>query len=95
MPRILLIILLFTIVLFQIPGEKVPVNEGTYGHGIFFRQVAIEFVDVIDEDSYNIWQLQHILPFALVHVVYVLLGFDLEPGPLLSGMLILNFLLLG
>jgi hypothetical protein len=95
MPRILVIALLLGIVLFQIPGEKVPVNEGTYGHGIFFRQVAIEFVDVIDKDSYNIWQLQHIMPFALVHVVYVLFGLELEPTPLMSGMLILNLVFLG
>ncbi|MFD2203197.1 hypothetical protein [Shivajiella indica] len=95
MPRIILITILLAIVLFQIPGEKVPVNDGTFGHGLFFRQVAIEFVDVIDKDSYNIWQLQHILPFALVHVIYVIFGLDLEPAPLMSGMLILNFLILG
>lgn len=95
MSRIILIILLIGIVLFQIPGEKVPINEGTMGHGLFFRQVAIEFVDVIDRDSYNIWQLQHIMPFALVHVVYVVLGFDLEPDTLMSGMLIINLLFLG
>ncbi|PSL01270.1 hypothetical protein [Cecembia rubra] len=95
MPRILLITLFFIIVLFQIPGEKVPVNEGTYGHGLFFRQVAIEFVDVIDKDSYNIWQLQHIFPFALVHMVYVIFGLELEPESLLSGMVILNFIFLG
>lgn len=79
---------------FQIAGEKIPINEGAIGDGIFFRQVAIEFVDVIDADSYNYWQLQHILPFAMVHVVYVIFGLDLEPIPLLSGMLILNFLFL-
>lgn len=95
MSRIILIILLIGIVLIQIPGEKVPINEGTMGHGLFFRQVAIEFVDVIDRDSYNIWQLQHIMPFALVHVIYVVLGFELEPDTLMSGMLILNLLFLG
>jgi hypothetical protein len=97
LPRILLISLLFIITLYSIKGEKVPINEGTMGNGIFFRKVAIEFVDVIDADSYNIWQLQHIMPFALVHVVYVIFGFDLEPAPLLSGMVLANglFLVIG
>lgn len=94
LPRFIILILLALLVVFQIAGEKIPVNEGAIGDGIFFRQVAIEFVDVIDADSYNYWQLQHILPFAIVHVVYVIFGLDLEPAPLLSGMLILNFILL-
>ncbi|RPA68408.1 hypothetical protein EF405_12150 [Cyclobacteriaceae bacterium YHN15] len=94
MPRIILISILLLIILFQIRGERVPIHEGTMGNGIFFRQVAIEFVDVIDADSYNIWQLQHILPFALVHVVYVVFGLDLEPAPLMSGMILANLLFL-
>ena len=95
MPRIILILLLLAIVIFQIQGERVPIHEGTMGDGLFFRQVAIEFVDVIDADSYNIWQLQHILPFAFVHVVYVLFGLELEPSTLMSGMIIANLLFLG
>lgn len=77
------------------PGEIVPVQDGAMGDGVFFRQVVIEFVDVIDADSYNFWQLQFLLPFAVVHMVYVVLGFELEPDTLISGIRILNLIFIG
>lgn len=76
-------------------GEVIPINEGAMGDGLFFRQVAIEFVDVIDVESYNFWQLQFIMPYALVHILYVIFGFELEPETLISGIRIVHLLFVG
>lgn len=76
-------------------GEIIPVNGGAMGDGLFFRQVAIEFVDVIDVDSYNFWQLQFIMPYALVHILYVIFGLELEPDTLISGMRIIHLVFVG
>ena len=82
------------IVIFQMVGEKIPVNEGAIGDGVFYREVAGSFLDKIEDESYNIVQIQRLLPFAVVNMVYSLFGFDHENDSLMSGMLIFHFLML-
>jgi hypothetical protein len=94
MPRIILIVLLFGILFFQFSVEKSPLQEATSGNEQFFMQVAMDFSEVMEKDSYNFWQLTTILPFALLHFTYKFLGFPLQPSALYSGMLILNLLFL-
>lgn len=94
MQRSIFISVLLAIVMFQIAGEKIPVNEGAIGDGIFYREVAGSFLDKIEDESFNIIQIQRILPFAMVNMVFSLFGFDHENDSLMSGMLIFHFLML-
>lgn len=94
MHRGILISILLTIIIFQILGEKIPVNEGAIGDGVFYREVATSFLDNIEDESYNIVQIQRIFPFAMVNMVFALFGFDYDYGSLLSGMIIFHFLML-
>lgn len=94
MQRSIFISILLAIVIFQILGEKVPVNEGALGDSVFYREVAVSFLDKIEDESYNVVQIQRVLPFALVNMVFSLFGFDHEYDSLLSGMLIFHFLML-
>ncbi|SNS22852.1 hypothetical protein SAMN06295967_105198 [Belliella buryatensis] len=95
MPRSLLISLLFIIILFQIFSEKIPVNEGAFGNGVFYREVATAFLDQINsDDGYTFLQVQRILPFALLNAIYILFGFDFDSNSLIIGMLIFNLLVI-
>jgi len=92
--RSIIISVLLAIVIFQILGEKIPVNEGALGDGVFYREVAASFLDKIEDESYNVIQIQRVLPFAMVNMVFSLFGFDHEYDSLMSGMLIFHFLML-
>lgn len=94
MQRGIFISVLLAIVIFQILGEKVPVNEGAFGDGVFYREVAVSFLDKIEDESYNVVQIQRVLPFAMVNMVFSLFGFDHDYDSLMSGMLIFHFLML-
>lgn len=95
MNKSILLTILFAIVIFQITNEKIPVNDGAIGDGVFYREVAASFLDTLDSDQgYNFLQIQRILPFAIVNGVYVILGFEMDNNALMSGMLILNLLML-
>lgn len=95
MNKSILITILFAIAIFQIVNEKIPVNDGALGDGIFYREVAATFLDTIDSDKgYNFLQIQRILPFALINAIYVLFDFEIDNNALLSGMIILNFIML-
>ncbi|WP_373521493.1 hypothetical protein [Aquiflexum sp.] len=94
MQRGIFISVLLAIVIFQILGEKVPINEGAYGDGLFFREVAVSFLDKIENESYNVVQIQRLLPFAMVNMIFSMFGFDHDYDSLMSGMLIFHFLML-
>ena len=94
MPRFLLILSLFIIVLFQVPGEKVPYNDGAGWDGVFYREVATGFLDTMEDSGYDAYRLQRILPFAFLNVFYVLLGLDMDAHSLMVGILVLNLLAL-
>lgn len=95
MNKSLLLTILFAIVFFQITYEKIPINEGAIGDGVFYREVAASFIETLDsDDGYNFLQIQRILPFALINAVFVLFDFEMDNNALLSGMIILNFIML-
>ncbi|MCL6260545.1 hypothetical protein M3O96_15690 [Aquiflexum sp. TKW24L] len=95
MIRFTLIAALFTIVIFQITGEKLPVNEGAMGDGLFFRDVAGNFLEDIEDGGYNLFQMQRLMPFAFVNVIFGALHILKSYDNLMRGMLILHFLFLG
>ena len=70
MIRFTLIAALLSVVFFQIVGEKVPINEGAMGDGLFFRNVAGNFLEKIEGGSYNAFQMQRVMPFAFVNVMF-------------------------
>lgn len=94
MKKVFLIILLFSIVFFQIIAEKLPIQESTIGDSTFFLKVSMEFLDTFEKNNYSLWQVSEILPFALLNIIFVFAGFGLEPAFLQSGMILLNLFFL-
>lgn len=80
---------------FQITGEKVPVNEGAMGDGLFFREVAGNFLEKIEGGSYNVFQMQRVMPFAFVNVMFGVFEIVKSYDNLIRGMLVLHLLFLG
>lgn len=70
MRQLFLIALLALIVFFQINGEKIPVNDGAFGDGVFYREVGQTFLESIEEQGYNLVQLTRILPFAILNLSF-------------------------
>lgn len=83
-----LIALLALIVFFQINGEKIPVNEGAIGDGLFYRDVGRFFLDDMDNAGYNLVQLTRILPFALLNLSFSTFHIVKDNQGLLNGMII-------
>ncbi|MBW3466699.1 hypothetical protein [Arthrospiribacter ruber] len=94
MIRFLLIAILLAVVVFQIQGEKVPINEGAGLEGVPLRIVAEGFTDQFDDEGYDAFVIHRILPYALVNSIFVIFDFDMDPESLLHGILIFNFLIL-
>jgi hypothetical protein len=93
--RFTLIAALLSVVFFQIVGEKVPINEGAMGDGLFFRNVAGNFLEKIEGGSYNAFQMQRVMPFAFVNVMFGAFEIVKSNDNLIRGMLVLHFLFLG
>ncbi|WPR77411.1 hypothetical protein [Algoriphagus sp. NG3] len=88
MRKALLISFLLLIALIQINGEKVPVNEGAFGDGVFYREVGRFFLDNIENASYNLVQLTRILPFALLNLSFSAFHIVKNDEALRNGMII-------
>lgn len=93
MLRFVLIASLFAVIVFQMVGEKVPVNDGTMGDGLFYRSIAEDFLGKIEDESYNVFQLQRVMPFAVLNVTFSLFEWVKSHEGLLRGIVILNFLM--
>ncbi len=94
MRRFVFTAFLLIIVILQIPGEKVPYNDGAGWDGVFYREVAAGFLQTVEEDGYNTYHLQRILPFAILNALYVITGIEINNDSLIKGILIFNFLAL-
>lgn len=89
-----LILVFLAIVIFQIIGEKVPFNDGAGWDGLAYREVAYNFLDQAQEEGFNHYMLQRLLPFAFLNVVFEYLDVPFQNETLMSGILLLNFLAL-
>lgn len=94
MRKLFLLGLLALIVFFQINGEKIPVNEGAYGDGVFYRDVGRFFLDDIENSGYNLVQLTRILPFALLNLTFSTFHIVKDNEGLQHGMIIWQVLYL-
>lgn len=94
MQKLFLIALLALVVILQINGEKIPINEGAYGDGVFYRDVGRFFLDDIENSGYNLVQLTRILPFALLNLSFSTFHIVKDNEGLLHGMLIWQLLYL-
>lgn len=95
MRNLFLIAILALIVFLQLNGEKVPVNEGTIGDGIFYREVGRNLLEGIESASYNLVQLTRILPFALLNLSFSAFHLTKDNQSLMNGMLIWQVIYLG
>ena len=86
--QLFLIVFLILLVFLQINGEKVPVNHGAIEDGIFYREAGVSFLEVIEEQGYNLIQLTHILPFALLNLSFSAFHIVKDQEALQHGMLI-------
>jgi hypothetical protein len=68
--KLLLLAVLALIVYLQINGEKIPINEGAFGDGLWYRDIARFFLDDIEASKYSALQLTRILPFALLNLTF-------------------------
>lgn len=84
----ILIAILALIAFLQINGERIPVNEGAYADGVFYRDVARFFLEDIETSSYNLVQLTRILPFALLNLSFSTFHIIKDDHGLGNGMLI-------
>lgn len=72
-----------------------PINEGVMGDGVFFREVSRNFLEEVEEGGYNVFQMQRVMPFAFVNVLFGAFEILKSNDNLLRGMLVMNFLFLG
>ncbi|SEG43652.1 hypothetical protein [Algoriphagus boritolerans] len=70
MRSLFLIAFLATLIFLQINGEKIPVNEGAFGDGVFYRSVGQTFLESIEAQGYNLVQLTRMLPFAVLNLSF-------------------------
>ena len=90
-----LIAFLLLLIFFQINGEKIPVNEGAFGDGLFYRDVGRFFLDDMEKSGYNLVQLTRILPFALLNLSFSALHLVKDNEGLQHGMIIWQLVFLG
>lgn len=95
MRPLLLVSILALIVFFQINGEKIPVNEGAFGDGIFYREVSRSFLEDMEESGYNLVQLTRILPFGLLNLSFSTFHIVKDNEGLQHGMIIWQVIYLG
>ncbi|MCZ8134053.1 MAG: hypothetical protein O9252_00965, partial [Algoriphagus sp.] len=88
MRPLFLISLLGLLVFFQINGEKIPVNDGAYGDGVFYRGVGQTFLENIEQQGYNLVQLTRILPFALLNLSFSAFHIVKDMDGMRNGMII-------
>ncbi len=87
-------ILLFVLLLLLIMsffGEKLPYNNGLGWDGEDYFSIMQNFSDSYLNHEINSYHIQRILPFAIVHYTYVLLGIDVTPESAVAGYSVLNF----
>jgi hypothetical protein len=86
--KLFLLAALALIVYLQINGEKIPINEGAFGDGVFYRDVARFFLDDIEASKYSALQLTRILPFALLNLSFSAFHIVKDSLGLRNGMII-------
>lgn len=95
MRQLFLIALLALIVFLQINGEKIPVNDGAFGDGVFYREVGQTFLESIEEQGYNLIQLTRILPFAFLNLSFSAFHIVKDFDGMRNGMIIWQVVFLG
>lgn len=65
------------------------------GDGLFYRELAGTFLGTIEDESYNFFQLQRVMPFAVLNVVFSVFEWVKDHEGLMRGMLIFNLLMAG
>lgn len=90
--RIFACAILCLILVHSFMGEKIAMNDGAGGDGLFYREVSAGFTDDILSKGYDSFRLQRIAPFALENVVYTILDIPKDNHSLMIGILLLNAL---
>ncbi len=90
--RIVLVGILIGILIYSFTGEKLPYNNGLGWDGEDYFSILQNFSDSYLSHGINAYHIQRILPFALLHYSYTLLGVEVTPQSAVAGCSILNFL---
>lgn len=88
MRQLFLILFLALIVFLQISGEKIPVNDGAFGDGVFYRGVGQTFLESIENQGYNLVQITRILPFAALNLSFSAFHIVKDVDGMRNGMII-------
>lgn len=90
--RLTLVGILIAILVFSFTGEKLPYNNGLGWDGGDYYSILQNFSDSYLSHGINAYHIQRILPFAIVHYIYALLGIEVTPQSAVAGCSVLNFI---
>jgi hypothetical protein len=86
--------ILLLIVVFSMLGEKVAYNDGAGWDGLFYRNVAYNFSNMIFDHQYDLYHIKRIFPFAVINIVFNVFNIEKNNISLLWGIQTLNFVAL-
>jgi hypothetical protein len=75
-------------------GEKVAYNDGAGWDGLFYRNVAYDFSNMIFDHQYDLYRIKRIFPFAVINIVFNIFDIEKNNTSLLWGIQILNLIAL-
>lgn len=90
--RITLVGILLSILVFSFTGEKLPYNNGLGWDGEDYFSILQNFSESYLNHGINAYHIQRILPFAIVHYTYAMLGIKVTPESAVTGCSVLNFI---
>ncbi len=90
--RLLLIGILLVILVFSFTGEKLPYNNGLGWDGEDYFDILQNFSTLYFNHGINAYHIQRVLPFAIIHYVYLLFDIEITSQSAIIGFCILNFI---
>ncbi len=89
--RLFLLSILIAILIYSFTGEKLPYNNGLGWDGEDYFDILQNFSNLYFNHGINAYHIQRILPFAIIHYIFLLLGIEITTQSAITGMCILNF----
>ena len=92
--RLILLIILFIILLYNFTSELVAVNNGVGWDGIIYYSVIKDFESLIINHGIDSYHMTRTLPFVIIHYALEALGIDINETTAVIGSRVYNFLLI-
>lgn len=92
--RLILLIILFFILLFNFTSELVAVNNGVGWDGTIYYSVIKDFDSLITNHGIDSYHMTRTLPFVIIHYALEFLGIDVNETTAVLGARVYNFSLI-